>query len=183
MVGAVDASLAFLVLDHFRFFEKRSSPDPALLSPHKISSWDTVLCALRWEIGTVPMTISVPVAKLERLRDALSEWPSDRDVASEDESRFLIGRLLRLCELVRLGKYIVRRVLNHLGLSPSRAWSENFHVSQMRTTSSSRIRLGPEFHADVSFWRLLVTGGLGSPLDRFPVPLYGSYMQPPAFTL
>ena len=58
------------------------------------------------------MTISVTVAKLERLRDMLSEWPSDREVASEDELRSLIYRLLPLCEVVRPGNYFVRRMLN-----------------------------------------------------------------------
>ena len=71
-----------------------------------------MLCVLGWDIDTVAMTISVPVAKLERLRDTLSEWPSDREVASEDELRSLIGRLLHLCQVVRPEKYFVRRMLN-----------------------------------------------------------------------
>ena len=142
-----------------------------------------MLCVLGWDIDTVAMTISVPVAKLERLRDTLSEWPSDREVASEDELRSLIGRLLHLCQVVRPEKYFVRRMLNHLGLPPVRVWSAEFHASRTRTASSSRIRLVPEFHADVSFWRLLVAGGLGSPVGCFSAPLYRSYMQSPAFTL
>lgn len=55
----------------------------------------------------VAMAISVPVGKLERLRDLISEWPSDREVASEDELRSSIGQLLHLCEVVRPGKYLV----------------------------------------------------------------------------
>ena len=43
--------------------------------------------------------------------------------------------------------------------------------------------MSPEFHADVSFWRLLVTGGLGSPAGRLSAPLYSGFMQPPTFTL
>ena len=49
--------------------------------------------------------------------------------------------------------------------------------------SSPRIHLSPEFHADASFWRLLVKGGLGSPAGRLSAPLYRSFMQPPTFTL
>ena len=67
----------------------------------KTSSWDTVLCVLGWDIDTVATTISVPVSKMERLRDMLREWPSDQEVASENEMRSLIARLLHLCEGVR----------------------------------------------------------------------------------
>ena len=42
--------------------------------------------------------------------------------------------------------------------------------------------MGPEFHADASFWRLLVEGGLGSPTGRLSAPLYRSFLQPPTFT-
>ena len=98
---------AHLVSDHYRLFGVRSSRDPTLLAPHKISLWDTRLCVLGWDIDTVAMTISVPLEKLERLRDTLHEWSPDRVVASEEELRSLIGRLLHLCEVVRPGKYIV----------------------------------------------------------------------------
>ena len=62
---------------------------------------------LVWDIDAVAMTISVPLEKLERLRDTQHEWSPDRVVASEEELRSLIGRLLHLCEVVRPGKYIV----------------------------------------------------------------------------
>ena len=77
--------------------------DHYLLAPHKISLWDTPLCVLGRDIDTVAMTNSVPLKKLERLRDTLNEWSPDRVVASEEELRSLIGRLLHLCEVVRPG--------------------------------------------------------------------------------
>ena len=174
---------ASLASDHFRLFGQRSSRDPPLLSSRKISPWDIVLCVLGWEINTVAQTISVPVAKLEQLRDTLNEWPSDRAYASKGELHSLIGRILHLCEVVRPGKHFVRRMLNQVGLAPVRAWSEKFHGPHARPASSSRIRLGPDFHAEVSFWRLLVEGGLGSVAGRLSAPLCRSYSQPPAFTL
>ena len=58
------------------------------------------------------MIISVPLEKLERLRETLSEWSPDHEVASEEELPSLIGRLLHLCEVVRPGKYSVRPTLN-----------------------------------------------------------------------
>ena len=53
------------------------------------------------------VTISVPVATLERLRGVLIECLSDREVASEHELRSSIGRWLHLCEVVRPGKYFL----------------------------------------------------------------------------
>ena len=74
-------------------------------------------------------------------------------------------------------------MLNQVGLPPARAWSAKYHPSHTRAAPSPRIHLGPEFHADASFWRLLVAGGLGSPAGRLSAPLYRSFLQPPAFTL
>ena len=72
---------------------------------------------------------------------------------------------------------------NQVGLPPVRTWSVKYHASHTRAASSPGIRLGPEFHADVSFWRLLVTGGLGSQAGRRSAPLYRIFSQPPTFTL
>ena len=77
----------------------------------------------------------------------------------------------------------MQRMLNQAGLPPVRAWSAKYHALHTRAASSPRIRLGPELHADASFWRLLVTGGLGSPAGRLSAPLYRSFLQPPTFTL
>ena len=46
---------AFLASDHFRLFRTTSPRDPALPSSHKMSSWDTVLCVVGWDIDTVAM--------------------------------------------------------------------------------------------------------------------------------
>ena len=51
---------------------------------HTISPWDTQWCVLGWNIDTVVMTITVPLAKLERLRNTLSEWSPGRVVESEE---------------------------------------------------------------------------------------------------
>ena len=72
---------ASLASDHYRLFGVRSSRDPTLLAPHKISLWDTRLCVLGWDIDTVAMTISVPLEKLEfdddvraLLRATVRDW-------------------------------------------------------------------------------------------------------------
>jgi len=117
------------------------------------------------------MTISVPLEKLERLRDTLHEWSPDRVVASEEELRSLIGRLLHLCAVVRLGKYFVRRMLNRVGLPPASHGERKVpRIAYARTVVSAdplgscvprrRVVLAP-----VSGRRVRVSGG--SPLRPF----------------
>lgn len=62
------------------------------------------------------MTIAVPQEKVVQLRALLEEWPGDRREAPVKEVRSLLGKLLHLSEVVRPGKFFVRRILNQLGL-------------------------------------------------------------------
>ena len=102
---------------------------------------------LGWTIDTVALTISLPPAKLVQLRELLARWPADRRISSESELRSLMARLLHVCQVVRQGKKIVRRMLNQLGLPPVPAGAEEPWGSRGR--SRARIRLGREFHDDL----------------------------------
>lgn len=73
---------------------------------------------LGWSIETAAMTISVPQEKMVQVRDVLAKWPVDRRVAPVKLVRPLLGKLMHLSELVRPGKFFVRRILNQLGLAP-----------------------------------------------------------------
>ena len=92
--------------------------------------------------------------------------------------RPLTGRLLYVCEVVRVGNGLF-----DVGLRPVRACGTKFLVVHTSTASSPRIQLGPEFLTEVSFLRLLVAGGSGSLTGHFSAPLYYSYMPLPAFTM
>ena len=74
-------------------------------------------------------------------------------------------------------------MLNQVGLHPVRAWSAKLHASHTSAASSPRIHFGHEFQSDVSFWRLLLVRGLGSPADHLSAPLYRSNVRLPTFTL
>ena len=82
------------------------------------------------------MAISVPLDQLERFRDTLIEWFPDRVVLCEEELSSLVGRLLHLCEELRLEKCFVRRMHNQVGLPPVRAWIATYHASHTRAASS-----------------------------------------------
>ena len=73
---------------------------------------------------------------------------------------------------MRVGRFFVRRLLNTVGLTPKPVWGK----------SKPSIRLGPEFHADVHFWMLLLSGGASS-RALFTTPLYRFVPQIPAFRL
>lgn len=95
------------------------------------------------DADTDGVTISVPLAKLKRLRNTVSNWPSDRELASKKELCCFTGPLLYLCELVRVGKYFVRRMLNKIGLCPVSAWGAKFHVAHTSAMTSPRVHWGP----------------------------------------
>ena len=124
------------------------------------------------------MTISIPPAKLARTRD-LRQWPDSRSHVPEAEARSLIGKLLHPCEDVRPGKSFVGRMLNQLGLPPFQQrqdkWQSNLAASRGAWASAGgrgRIRFGPEFHADVEFWRFIVAWGIRSSAGTLEAPLY-----------
>lgn len=106
------------VSDSFRLFGSRAAGEPPLFAREKTTSWDTRMEMLDWSIDTIAMTISVPQDKVVQLRSLLQQWPADRPVATVKEVRSLLGKLLHLSEVVRPGKFFIRRILNQLGLAP-----------------------------------------------------------------
>lgn len=120
------ASLASV---HFRLFGDSQDGEPPSCRPAKFPRWDTRLEVLGWDINTVEMTTSLPPAKLERLRELLCQWPFDRTSASESEVQSLMGRLLPTCEVLRPDMFFVQRMVNQLGLPPSK--HEKYKMSDL----------------------------------------------------
>ena len=167
--------------DSFRLFGSRSGGEPPLFAREKITSWDTRMEMLGWMIDTVAMTISVTQEKVEQLQALLAQWPVERKVAPVKEVRSLLGRLLHLCEVVRPGKFFIRRILNHLGLAPLKAGEEiGAGVVVGRKQRRGHVRLGREFHDDLVFWRLIIEMATGADgITRLESPLYCCFLQPP----
>ena len=109
---------ASLASDHFRVFGDRAPTDPPLLSKHKLTDGDTQLKVLGWEIDSVVMTMSPTKATVAELTGLLLKRPRSRRYALASEVHELIGKILYASEVVRPGKYFVRRKLNQLGLPP-----------------------------------------------------------------
>ena len=117
---------------------------------------------LGWTIDTTSMMISVTQEKVAQLRALVAEWPTDRRVATVKEVRSLLGKLLLLCELVRPGKFFVRRILNQLGLAPVKAGEGMGNgVTVGGKDRRGCVRLSREFHDDLAFWKIVVEMATG----------------------
>ena len=173
--------------DYGRLLGERQAGDPPLLVPEKVSSWHTRLEVLGWDLDKVAMTISLPQGKVIQLRELLAGWPRDRRSAPESELRSLMGKLLHVCEVVRPGKFFVRRMLNLLGMPPVQAWHERVRGpggGDRSSGSRSHVCLGDEFHDDLSFWRLMVEKSTGpGEGGTFYAPLLSFCLQPHSRTL
>ena len=142
---------------------------------------------LGWTIDIVAMVISLTSAKLLQLSLLLEAWPPARAVASDYTLRSLMGKLLHVSEVVRPGKSFVRRIINQLGMSPVRSWDERFGVSgvgKRRRKLRACVRLDPEFHDDISFWRMVVQRALRPEGGgRLSAPFLSLYFRPHVRTL
>ena len=136
---------------------------------------------LGWTIDNVAMVISLTSVKLLQLSILLEAWPPARAVASEYELRSFMGKLLHVSEVVRPGKFGVGCIINQLGMFPVRPWDKRFGVADVgkeRRKLRACVRLGPEFHAYISFWRMVVQRALGPEAQ-----LLSLYLQPQVRTL
>ena len=132
---------------------------------------------LGWQIDTVRMTIAVTPEKIAKTQALLAEWPGDRRTACVHDVRSLLGKLLHLCEVVRPGKFFIRRILNQLGLAPLQVGAGRLPPARRRDT----LTLTREFLADLAFWRLVFEMSTGSDgVVRLEAPLLCSFLQPPS---
>jgi len=73
---------------------------------------------------------------------------------------------------------MVRRILNMLHMpqiSDNRRQSDVYVKGRRRTY----VRLVPDFHSDLAFWRLIIDGAMVSGPGTIAAPLHSFYLQPP----
>ena len=168
--------------DCFRGLGSRQAREPPLFSREKTTSWDTRMDVLGWTLDTKAMTNAVPHEKIARLREMLEQWPVERQAASVQEVQSLLGKLLHCCKVVRPGKCFIQRVINYLGLPPLKSGE----LGRTDIVGEGRrhrkwVKLGPEFHNNLSFWRLILDMATGSDgVTRFEFPLNCCFLQPPS---
>ena len=146
-----------LALDHFRLLGVRGASDPPLLSANKITNWGTRLEVLGWLVDTEALTVTSPPHKRLKLRLLLAEWPRTRTHASAKQVSQLAGFPLHILFAVRPGSFFVHRLLASVGMPRIAAGDDS---AGRMANPGRRVALGPEFHADLEFWRWFVDKGV-----------------------
>ena len=143
-----------LASDHFRLLDVRGASDPPLLSPSKITNWNTRFEVLGWLVDTAQgLTVTSPPHKRLKLRLLLAEWPPTRIYASAKQVSHLAGFLTHISFAVPRGSFFVHRLLASVGMPRIAAGD---HFAGRMANPGRRVALGPEFHADLEFWRWFV---------------------------
>ena len=140
--------------DHFRLLGGWGPNDPPLLSPKKITDFETRLKVLGWILDTEKLTVSMTPRKLEKLQRMLGEWPVSRQTATVRQVSELTGFLLHVSFALRPGKFFVGQLLAAVGMPQSAAFPSGLD------NPSRRVSLGPLFHDELEFYRLFVDKGL-----------------------
>ena len=112
------------------------------IAAQKTEGPTTALVFLGIKVDTVKGELLLPADKLQRLRQALTEW-GDRKVCSRSELESLIGHLNHACKVVRAGRSFLRRMIDLLHARPG-------------PRTSTLIRLNREFRADLAWWRTFI---------------------------
>ena len=110
---------------------------------------------------------------------------ASREEGSVGEGRSLVGKLLHLSEVVRRGKFFVRRILNQLGLAPFSAGetADKGFVAR-RPQRRGRVRLGPEFRDDLALWRVILDMATWvDGVTRLEAPLSCCFLQSPSLRI
>ena len=138
-------------LDDFLVFREPSSPKCAAdlgralarcatlgvpVAPGKTEDPETRLVFLGIEIDSVAMSLSLPQAKLERLRSRITRWEV-RKTCSKRELLSIIGQLQHACCVIKQGRPFLRRMIEL-----SRGVRELHHM----------VRLNVGFRSDLRWW-------------------------------
>ena len=94
-----------LASDHFRLLGERGPRDPSLLSPRKMSNWDTSMEVLGWTLDTEALTISLSEKKVGKFQSLITAWPRSRTFATVHDIERLTGFLLHISFVIRPVSY------------------------------------------------------------------------------
>ena len=153
----------------------RRAPDPPLLSASNITNWDTRVEVLGWLVDTEALTVTSPPHKRLKPRLFLAEWPPTRTYASAKQVSQLAGFIMHISFAVRPGSFFVNRPLASVGMPRIAAGD---HFAGRMANPGRRVALGPEFHADLEFWRWFVDKGADARGGVLSAPMYHLLERP-----
>ena len=111
------------------------------LAKGKSEGPSTTIMYLGIQLDTVAGTLSLPPAKLQRVRNLLDEW-GDKKVCSRRELESLIGALNHACKVVRPGRSFLRQLIDLLTGSRDTFAKRPHHC----------IWLNRGFRSDIAWW-------------------------------
>lgn len=161
-----------LASDHFRLLGSRGTQDP-LLSPSKITHFETRLEVLGWVLDTQQLTITMTTHKQEKLARLLHVWPTSRKVATARQVSQLTGFLMHVSFALRPGKFFVGRLVAAAGQPSSAVFTSG------APDPNKRLVLGTMFHDELDFWRWFVNRGLTSRGGFLCSPMFHVVSRPP----
>jgi hypothetical protein len=105
------AATASLATDHYMALGDPSNGEPNVLGLKKLVSWLTRQLTLGIETNTNSMRLTLPQAKVDKLRSLLDQWPATRTAATLKEVWSLQGYLWHATYCARPGRYFVWRLI------------------------------------------------------------------------
>ena len=103
---------------------------------------------LGWIVDTEELKVTSPPHKRLKLRLLLAEWPPARIFDSAKQVSQLAGFLMRISFAVGPGSFFVPLI------------AAGDHLAGLMANQGQGAALGPEFHADLEFWRWFVDKGV-----------------------
>eukprot|EP00752_Nemacystus_decipiens_P007888 g7048.t1 len=151
---ALSQSLASI---HHIMLGERGEGDEPVLSKKKTTNWAPAMEIQGYWVDTESLTIGLPDRKVAQIRDMLEKWPADRTTATVGEVLSLAGKLHHAAFVIRPARYYVRRLLQlsnlHLSGSEKAGSGEVWGAQRKAAEQKRRLKLTPEFMADVGWWR------------------------------
>ena len=121
-----------------------------------------------------------PPHKRLKLRLSLAQWPPTRTYASAKQVSQLAGFLMHISFAVYPGSFVVHRLLASIGVLRIAAGDQ---FAGRMANPGRCVALGPEFHADLKFWRWLFDKGVDARGGVLSAPMYYLLKRPVQRTL
>ena len=121
-----------------------------------------------------------PPQKRLKLRLLSAERPPTRTYASAKQVSQPAGFLMHFSSAVRPGSFFVHRLLTSVGVPRVAAGD---HFAGRIANPGRRDVFGPEFHADLEFWRWVVDNSAGARGGVLSAPMYHLLERPAQRTL
>lgn len=169
-------------IHHLLLGERGEGQEP-VLSHKKTTDWAPQMEVLGYAVDTEAMTIGLPVAKVQGIREVLVRWPPTRKSATVGEVLSLAGKLHHAAYVIRPARYFVHRLLQltnlHLNGSERAGGGEAWGRFRKKKEKNRKLKLTSEFSAEVGWWRWYLGRQDSKKGERITSPAFNVVKQIP----